>query len=238
LIPHQSTMAFGSLVDAAVKATPAFVKACGQTAPLVSSAVFLSPIPTIKNVVDERDVGKLPLLPYSSMVVNAFMWMTYGMLRKDSKVWMPNAFGLFCGVNYFFQFQKYCTSTTKNLPGKVSDHFKVMAAFLTFTVAAAAFLPAQVSANLIGKVAVGVCVILFASPLAALKTVVQTKSAKSIPLPFTLTCILNCFLWTVYGVDIQDFNIYGPNFLGLLAALAQLTLIIIYGKGKPTQLPV
>jgi len=77
-------MAYGTIVGGAViaaaKVTPAWVLACGQAAPIVSSGVFLSPIPTVQNIMSEKSVGRLPLLPYSSMCVNAFMWMTYGML--------------------------------------------------------------------------------------------------------------------------------------------------------------
>jgi len=226
------------MIETVIKSSPAFVAACGQAAPIVSSGVFLSPVPTVQNIMADQDVGKLPLLPYSSMVVSAFLWTSYGLLKKDSKVWAPNAFGLFCGINYFYQFQKNCSVKAKDLPGTVSQHIQGTTAFIALACLLAATLSVEVASNLIGKLGVFVCVVLFASPLVALKTVIQTKSAKSIPLPFTLTCILNCFLWTVYGIDVRDFNIFFPNFLGLLASLAQFGVILFYGKGKPQQLPI
>ncbi len=88
------------------------------------------------------------------------------------------------------------------------------------------------AATIIGKLAVAICIVLFVSPLATLKTVIQTKDASSIPLPFTLTCMLNCFLWSVYGIlDKADFNIYFPNVLGLTSSIAQLILILLFGSG-------
>jgi len=232
-------MAYGTLiggaVNAAVKVSPAWVLACGQAAPIVSSGVFLSPIPTVQNIMREKTVGSLPLLPYSSMCVNAFMWMTYGILKKDSKVWAPNFFGLVCGLNYFYQFQKHCLKSATNLPGTVSQHFNYSALFIAFTTLSAITLNTQLAATLIGRVAVVICIILFSSPLAALRTVVETRNAKSIPLPFTLTCILNCFLWTVYGFDLGDFNIYFPNLLGLMSSVVQLGLILFYGNGNPAK---
>jgi len=226
------------MASAAVKTSPSWVTACGKAAPLISSGVFLSPVPTVQNIIKEKSVGNLPLLPYSSMCVNSLMWMTYGILKKDSKVWFPNAFGLFCGLNYFYQFQKYCPKNASNLPGTISQHIQYSIALVVSALVAAAVLKTQSAAELIGKLGVVLCVILFASPLAALKSVIETESAKSIPLPFTLTCILNCFLWTVYGFDMGDFNIYFPNLLGLLSSLAQLGLIILYGNGKGQQLPI
>lgn len=218
-------------------ATPGWVIACGQAAPAVSSGVFLSPVPTIMNIMRDKSVGNLPLLPYSSMCVNAFMWMTYGILKKDSKIWSPNLFGLLCGLNYFRQFKKH-SNGAKNLPGTASQHVTYSSLIIALTALTAFTLESDLASAIIGKVAVLFCVILFASPLAALKNVIKTRNASSIPLPFTLTCILNCFLWSVYGIDLKDFNIYFPNLLGLMSSLAQLGLILFYGKGKSMDLPL
>lgn len=163
------------------------------------------------------------------------IFVAAGILKKDSKVWAPNLLGLVCGLNYFYQFQKHCLKSATNLPGTVSQHFNYSALFITFTTLAATTLNNQLAATLIGRIAVVICIILFSSPLAALKTVVETKNAKSIPLPFTLTCILNCFLWTTYGFDLGDFNIYFPNLLGLISSLAQLGLILFYGNDNAVQ---
>ena len=74
---------------------------------------------------------------------------------------------------------------------------------------------------------------MFASPLSALKTVLKTKSAKSIPLPFTLATVLNCFLWSVAGLkDFHDFNVYFPNLVGLGLGLTQVALKLVYGDGS------
>lgn len=74
-------MAFGMAVNPA-----SAVKLAGNIAPIVSSGVYLAPVPTIRNVVQDKSVKSLPLLPYSSMTVNAFMWMTYGTLTYSTHV--------------------------------------------------------------------------------------------------------------------------------------------------------
>jgi solute carrier family 50 protein (sugar transporter) len=85
----------------------------------------------------------------------------------------------------------------------------------------------------IGNIAVLFCVAMFASPLAALQTVLHTKSAKSIPLPFTLATVLNCLLWSVVGLlDMHDANIYLPNLLGLAFGIAQVVLKLVYDNGR------
>jgi uncharacterized protein with PQ loop repeat len=66
---------------------------------------------------------------------------------------------------------------------------------------------------------------LFASPLSTLKTVIETKSAASIPLPFTIASLLACFFWSVTGfLELHDLNVILPNFTGFLFGLAQLGL--------------
>lgn len=85
------------------------------------------------------------------------------------------------------------------------------------------------------------CVAMFGSPLASLKTVLLTKSAESIPLPFTLASVLNCLLWSVVGVlDMKDANIYIPNLLGLSFGFIQVGLKLMYGGGssKGYELPL
>jgi solute carrier family 50 protein (sugar transporter) len=83
---------------------------------------------------------------------------------------------------------------------------------------------------LIGNIGVAACIVLFASPLVAMKTVIREKSAESIPLSFTLASIVCCFLWSVVGLErMHDPVIYGPNLLGLGFGLLQLALKIIYG---------
>ena len=85
------------------------------------------------------------------------------------------------------------------------------------------------------------CVAMFGSPLAALKTVVTQKSAESIPLPFTLASVVNCFLWSVVGIlDMQDTNVYVPNLLGLMFGLCQVALKVVYrsGAGGVVDLPM
>ena len=98
------------------------------------------------------------------------------------------------------------------------------------------------AAQLIGSMGVILCVVMFASPLVAMKTVLETKVATSIPLPFTIGTIVNCFCWSATGWFLmEDRNIYIPNLLGLFFGLVQVALKLIYGNGKPvepTSLPI
>lgn len=204
-----------------------FVDLCGVVAPFLGVVCFLSPIPTIRKVEVDKSVGSLPLLPYSSMIANASVWVVYGLMKSIVSVWASNGAGVLLGAYYFTIYSHH----SKNVD-EVFFHRRVVSGIILLVLLMSVVLRKEVASELIGKMGVCFCVILFGSPLAALRTVVETKSAESIPLPFTVATLVNCTAWTTIGLwkfD-HDFNIYFPNILGVSCALAQIALKIIYNK--------
>ena len=216
-----------------------FVNLCDTIAPYCGVICFLAPLPTINQISRDKTVGNLPLLPYSSMVSNSFVWVMYGLMRNLPSVWGSNMFGVILGAYYFTIFVQHCGPMASNLPGTVNQHLKGTGAIVLGNLCLAVSGITNAS-ELIGREGVLYCIILFASPLAALKHVITTKSAASIPLPFTVACFINCMAWFVVGWwKLMDFNIYFPNMLGLSCAVAQLGLKGVYGnraakEGLPT----
>lgn len=223
-------------------AVPGWVKFCSNTAPLAAIVVFTAPYPTIQRIQKNRSVGNLPLLPYSSMIASSFLWSVYGVLLKESKIWLTNSVGLVFGLYYFLNFIKHTQQKATSLPGTVRQHFQGCFAIVAGSAAWVLICYLTVrrkgmwmeyAAGFIGNTAVVFCMLMFASPLSALKAVLRTKSAKSIPLPFTLATILNCFLWSVAGLgEFHDFNVYFPNLLGLAFGLIQVGLKILFDYGS------
>ena len=117
--------------------------------------------------------------------------------------------------------------------------FITCSAVILSNVFLAGWVSKEMASEIIGKEGVFFCIILFASPLAALKHVIVSKSAASIPLPFTVACLFNCVAWSCVGIWLmEDFNIYFPNLMGLCCAIAQLVLKVVYGdRPKSTDLP-
>ena len=139
------------------------------------------------------------------------------------------------------RFSKYAPPKSSTLPGSIRQHLQVVFGVVGITVGwiYLCYMTVQrknkwssYAAETIGNVAVMFCLLMFASPLSALRSVIATRSAASIPLPFTLATILNCFLWSVAGLgEFNDFNIYFPNLLGLGFGLIQVALKIVFGDG-------
>eukprot|EP00804_Cyclotella_cryptica_P025371 CCRYP_012459-RA/>CCRYP_012459-RA protein AED:0.06 eAED:0.06 QI:3302/1/1/1/0.25/0.2/5/4160/256 len=216
-----------------------FLKLCDTMAPYTGVLCFLAPLPTILQISRDKTVGNLPLLPYSSMVSNSFVWVMYGLLKKAPSVLYSNAVGVTLGAYYFFMFAKFCGPMASNLPGTVSQHLRGASAIILSNVFLAGWMSKETASEIIGKEGVLFCIVLFASPLAALKHVIASKSAASIPLPFTVACLFNCVAWSCVGIWLmEDFNIYFPNLMGLSCAIAQLLLKIVFGdRPKSTDLP-
>jgi solute carrier family 50 protein (sugar transporter) len=217
--------------------SPMFVDLCASMAPVAAILVFAAPFPTIQKIKRDKAVGTLPLLPYSSMAASAFLWTTYGILRRESNIWSCNVVGLVLGLFYMVNFIRHSPKASPTLPGSVRLHIQAVLAIVTATLLLA-LSPLANPAGQIGPVGVFLTIAMFASPLSALKTVLHTKSAASIPLPFTLASLTNCFLWSVSGVlKYQDANIYVPNLLGLTFSAAQAGLKLFYGDGPKAYTP-
>ena len=209
---------------------PSFVDICTQAAPLVSIVLLAAPLPTIQNARKEESVGSLPLLPYSSMAANCGLWLSYGFLKQEPALMGPNFVGLLLALYYMNSYAKFSAPKAPTIPGSLRQHKVAVAGVLAVALWAGI---AKVRPDMIGYAAVAFCIAMFGSPLASLKTVLATKSAKSIPLPFTIASVANCFLWTVTGAfKLKDPNIILPNALGLTFGVAQVVLKLIYGERR------
>ena len=222
--------------------TSFFVQVCGNLAPIAGIVCFWAPIPTIRQIRTDQSVGSLPLLPYSSMIANCFLWIVYGVLRNETKIWFTNSVGLVLASIYFIIFTKYSPLKSPTLPGSIRQHRHAIVVVVFVTLAFVTMSNNTTGdsdpAGMIGNIAVLFCIAMFGSPLAALKTVLVTKSADSIPLPFTIATCVNCFCWFVLGwYDLQDFNIYFPNLLGLVFGITQVGLKLVFSNGSSVMKP-
>jgi uncharacterized protein with PQ loop repeat len=167
------------------------------------------------------------------------------MLKKEPKIWSCNVFGFALALYYCAIFvgnigkgksqdQKILDISIPTLPGSVRQHVQAVTAVTVGILSLAILKPfGSYSEVLIGNIGVTICVLMFASPLSVIKLVLATKSARSIPLPFTVLTTVNCLMWTVFGwFAMNDVNVYLPNFLGLVSGIVQMLLKLIYGSNE------
>ena len=232
---------------------------CRTLAPLSSLVFYFAPIPTMLQMRRDQTVGVSPLLPYTTMVLSNFLWLSYGVLRRESSILFANGTGFLLGCLYFAQYLSLLSFQTNSkvspsssrqvqqqqqqsslLPGTVTQHVQsivtlILMVLLTIWGSNHQFLPVQDPATLLGTAAVVLSCAMFASPLVALKTVIETQSARAISLGSVLATIANNFLWGFLGYfDMKDVHLSTQGAIGLLMGLVQLVLKLWYGNGTIT----
>jgi len=201
---------------------------------LAAQVLFFAPMQAMAEIRSKADTGRMPLLPYSAMCTNGFIWCTYGALLDNPAIWLPNVPAFILGAAYTAVFVQNCPKEANWLPSTTGVHIAGIGAHLVAIPALVAMLDTQQAATVIGGYGVGVCIVMFSGPLSSIKDVIKDKSTASIPFAFTVATIVNCTLWTFYGTVINlDSYIWLPNTLGLASGLAQMALFAKYGFGKP-----
>lgn len=134
-------------------------------------------------------------------------------------------------IFYFMEFLKYAPKESQTLPGTKRMHIDASLLTILSIASIAILLPEETAATLVGDLGVAFVMLLNASPLVAIKTVIQQKSADSIPMSFTLASIACCFFWSIVGLEqFHDWVVYFPNLVGLSFGLAQLGLKVAYSS--------
>ena len=128
------------------------------------------------------------------------------------------------GLYYTNEYRKYAPA------GSMTKYYLGAAGVVAAVTGMALTLPTAAAAQYIGLTGCALAVILMASPLATLKTVIATKNTSAMPFATSLATFMNAASWTGYGVLVaHDPIVWGPNVLGLAAACVQMGLFAKYG---------
>lgn len=84
----------------------------------------------------------------------------------------------------------------------------------------------------VGWIAVTVCILLFASPLATIRRVIRTKNAASFPIAMCVVGFFGNSLWVTYGAMIGDVFMWFSNAICVTLGFVQIIVYIIYNPSK------
>lgn len=201
--------------------TPLWLSFAGKAAPISSIILYMAPIPTVQAFTRRQMVGSLPLLPYTSMLSNSFAWTVYGLLNSEPKLWTSNFVGFTLSIYYFLSFARYAPHGAATLPGTFDQHVQGFVSVLAFVL----WYARHKKSGPIGKVAVLINLAMYASPLSAIKAVLEAKSSEAIPLPLTVASLASCIFWTITGyLDMHDPYVWIPTTFGIIFGIAQVAL--------------
>nr|QHT64216.1 sugar efflux transporter 17 [Litchi chinensis] len=203
---------------------------------VISVLLFLSPIKTFWRIVEHKSTEDFQSLPYICTLLNSSLWTYYGITKPGAYlVATVNCFGILVEATYVTLFLIY--APTRAIRGKAS----VLVGILDVGTLAAAILvtrlalKGQARIDAIGIMCAGLNIIMYASPLSAMRSVVDTKSVEYMPFLLSFFLFLNGGIWAVYALLVGDLFVGIPSGIGFLLGTAQLLLYAIYRKAKPSR---
>lgn len=84
--------------------------------------------------------------------------------------------------------------------------------------------------QMVGKVCIGTKLISFFVPIIMIYRIVKEKNYKIISIKSTITYMVSCIGWTIFGKTVNDFNIMCPNAIGILLCIIQIIAYVSFKK--------
>uniref|UniRef100_A0A7N2N8H2 Bidirectional sugar transporter SWEET n=1 Tax=Quercus lobata TaxID=97700 RepID=A0A7N2N8H2_QUELO len=178
---------------------------------VISLLVFLSPVGTFWRIIKRRSTEEFESLPYICTLLNSALWTYYGIIKPGALlVATINGFGVLVETIFVTLFLIYA-------PAKSRAKTAILFGILDVGFLAAAVLVAQLvlqretRIDAIGFLCAGLNIIMYGSPLAAMRTVVTTKSVEYMPFFLSFFLFLNGGTWTIYALLVRDYFLLGPD---------------------------
>ncbi|KAK7311463.1 hypothetical protein RJT34_09618 [Clitoria ternatea] len=246
--PHDSNSKYKTFISSSsnskqivneLKMAETFRLAVAVIGNAASVSLYAAPMVTFKRVIRKKSTEEFSCIPYIIGLLNCLLFTWYG-LPVVSYKWenLPlvtvNGVGVFLELSYVLIYFWYAPPK-----GKVRVAMTAIPVMLVFCIiallSAFAFHDNRHRKLLVGSFGLGVSVAMYASPLVAMKKVIQTKSVEFMPLPLSLCSFLACVLWLTYGLLIRDIFVAGPSVVGVPLGVLQLVLHCKYRKGKAAE---
>jgi solute carrier family 50 protein (sugar transporter) len=221
--------------------------------PLAAIALSFSSLPEFFAIREAKTVGVTPLLPYSAMFANSYIYILYGILSNSTAIFVSNSVAFLIAIYVLFIYLKHSnniltsSSSATNNENNNNDlsspeqkrqrktihfQFQAMAVLLILVSLTYFFAPELKALNFIGIVGMCTTMLVFIGPLSTMSTVIKLKDSTSINYPLAVATCVNCLLWMLYGyLIIFDFMVVLPNLGGLICGVMQVYLKRRY-RGK------
>jgi len=208
--------------------TPIVQYAVGAVGVLFAWILFSSPYTAVHKAKEEGSLGQLNSHPIVVSYAQCCMWLVYTMCLNDVCMLLANLGGAMITLDMII----ICSQIGTEQQRRDLLYLSVASTFLTWTMGFLVLPPGALlhenGKEIVGWLAVGLSLVMFASPLSTIIEVIKTKDASSIYLPLTFASILCAGLWASYGLMLNEWPIAGPNIFGLLSSFTQLSLRCCY----------
>ncbi|XP_043710628.1 bidirectional sugar transporter SWEET16-like [Telopea speciosissima] len=202
---------------------------------IISILVFTSPIGTFSRVVKKKSTEDFKGLPYICTLLSTSLWTFYGLMKPGGLlIATVNGAGTFLQFIYVTLFLIYAPKETKvksmKLVAVLNIGFFGLVVGLSLLV-----IHRGLRLTVVGTICAGLTLGMYASPLAAMRTVIKTKSVEYMPFSLSFFLFLNGGVWSVYAVLVKDFFVGIPNIIGFFLGSLQLVIYAMYKKKSASQ---
>ncbi|KAG6621950.1 Bidirectional sugar transporter SWEET7 [Phytophthora cinnamomi] len=201
------------------------------------SALYMcaSPSSSVLRIHRHGSVGSASVLPFATLWVCNHIWMLYGYVTDNTfPVLTTYAIGDALSVVFLAVYIRWTTER--------KAVFKTCCIALVCNIAVTVYvmlgksglLPGlqQSMTMIVGIIAIASSLALYASPLAAIKLVLQTRSSASLPFAMILAGTINNLLWVVYGALVFDLFLIVPSSVNGALGLVQVALYGVYHPSR------
>ncbi|XP_043709934.1 bidirectional sugar transporter SWEET3b-like [Telopea speciosissima] len=199
-----------------------------------SLLLYAAPILTFKRVIRKRNTEEFSCVPYILALFNCFLYTWYGLPVVSNK-WenFPlvtiNGLGFLLEITFIIIYFWFASPKGKKVVAVVMLPV-ITAIFITAFASTFALHTHRLRKVFVGSIGLVASVLMYGSPLVAVKKVFKTKSVEFMPFYLSLFSFLASSLWMVYGLLSHDIFLTSPNLIGSPLGLFQLILYCIYRK--------
>lgn len=195
--------------------------------------LFLAPTITFMRIIKKKSTEEFSGIPYVMTLLNCLLSAWYGMpfvSEHNMLVSTINATGAAIESIYVLIFLMYAPKKDK---GKILGLFTFVLSVFASVAFISGFALHGNSRKLFSGFAASIfSIIMYASPLSVMRTVIKTKSVEYMPFLLSLFVFLCGTSWFVYGLLGNDPFVAVPNGFGCGLGAVQLILYAIYRDKK------
>lgn len=230
-------------------------------ASLGSMALCMSPVPSTYRIYTAKSTGETVLLPLVTFWMSCHIWYVahctcflksnsmltmlhnanrtlYGYVTADVfPLAITYGFGDFMGLVYMGVFYRYTLQkrAAQKLIGLATVFVVAMTVYSVLGMEGVLGQSKDVVKTAFGYITTICSVLMYTSPLATLRRVLQTKNSASIPVALCLAGCVGNTLWVIYGLMQADVFLWGTALFCAMFALLQVVLYLVFPPREETE---
>ncbi|CAI5715711.1 unnamed protein product [Peronospora farinosa] len=214
-----------------MSSSSALVTLLHMTTAAIQIGMNLSPAPDMYRVHNSKTTGQMALLPLVLMCFNNHLWLLYGLLTESIFPLCAAALvGEIAGVVFTSIYYRWAQNKFESRQTCAVALFG-MALVTMYVLLGVGGKTGQTFDQVVqslGYVGATINICMYASPLATIKVVLETKSSASLPINLCVMIFLNCCMWVATSIVDEDMFVLVPSAIGLVFSGVQIPLYFIY----------